>query len=61
MERALGILWNTENDCFEFNVIFREKPNKCRGILSMLSSIYDPLGFIGLLILGGRRITQTLC
>ncbi|XP_057313154.1 uncharacterized protein LOC130654559 [Hydractinia symbiolongicarpus] len=61
MERALGISWNLENDCFEFKVTFREKPMTRRGMLSMLSSIYDPLEFIGPFILRGRRIIQHLC
>ena len=32
-----------------------------RGILSIISSIFDPLGFVAPHILGGKRIVQLLC
>mgnify|MGYP001796176151 CR=1 FL=1 len=60
-ERALGIHWDIEEDTLGFSVNIREKPNTRRGYLSMLSSIYDPLGLISPFILQGRRIIQELC
>ena len=32
-----------------------------RGMLSTLGSVYDPLGFVALFIIQGRRILQRLC
>lgn len=46
IESALGIWWNIENDTFNFKIAANNKPMTRRGILSMLSSIYDPLGFL---------------
>ena len=39
----------------------KEKPKIRRSMLSTLSSIYDPLGFVAPFILQGRRIFQDLC
>ena len=59
-ERALGVLWNVENDTLGFKVNLKEKPLTRRGVLSVLSSIYDPLGF-GAPFLKGNRIIQKVC
>ena len=60
-ETALGVLWNIEEDIFTFKVNMKEKPKTRRGMLSTLSSVYDPLGFVAPFILQGRRILQHLC
>ena len=36
-ERALGVLWNVENETLGFRVILKEKPLTRRGVLSALS------------------------
>ncbi|XP_061578953.1 uncharacterized protein LOC133445646 [Cololabis saira] len=61
IERALGIQWNTESDTFTFKVANKNKPLTRRGILSMVSSIYDPLGFLAPFILKAKQILQELC
>ena len=38
-----------------------EQPLTKRGILSMLSSVYDPLGLASPFVLRARRIVQRLC
>ena len=60
-ERALGVLWNVENDTLGFKVSLKEKPLTRRGVLSVLSSIYDPLGFGAPFLLKGKQIIQKLC
>mgnify|MGYP001794661878 CR=1 FL=1 len=57
-EKALGIHWNISEDVLGFNVNFKDKSNTRRGFLSMLSSIYDPLGLVAPFILEGRRIAS---
>ncbi|XP_068208327.1 uncharacterized protein [Palaemon carinicauda] len=42
-EHALGILWVVEMDTFGFSLLLPDKPLTRRGILSIVSSIYDPL------------------
>ena len=39
----------------------KDKPATKRGMLSKLSSVYDPLGLASPFILKGRRIIQKLC
>ncbi|XP_030588591.1 uncharacterized protein LOC115795386 [Archocentrus centrarchus] len=59
--RALGIQWSIEQDSFSFDVNLKNQPSSRRGILSVIASIYDPLGFISPVTLCGKRILQDLC
>ena len=61
VERALGIQWCIEKDSFQFRIVLKDLPCTRRGILSMVSSIYDPLGFVAWLLLEGKKILQELC
>ena len=61
VERALGVQGNTANDCFQFNVNIPERNVTKRGLLSFISSIYDPLGMISPFILTAKIILQNLC
>ena len=60
-ERALGIQWNLEHDYLGFCVHLKYTPATRMGMLSTVSSIYDPLGFVAPFILPGRKIIQRLC
>ena len=61
VERVLGVHWSIENDCFGFRITLKDKPMTRRGILSTISSIYDPLGFAAPYLLQGKLILQQLC
>ena len=61
LERTLGGQWCIESDCFQFSIILQDKPCTRRGILSTVSSIFDPLGFVSPLLLQGKFILQDLC
>nr|XP_024655051.1 uncharacterized protein LOC112430804 [Maylandia zebra] len=60
-ERALGVQWDIERDVFTFSIVNKNKPLTRRGILSNISSIYDPLGFLAPVILPAKQILQHLC
>jgi hypothetical protein len=60
-ERALGMLWSPERDIFSFQITIKDKPPTRRGILSIVSSVYDPLGFIAPVTLPAKEIMQDLC
>ncbi len=60
-ERALGIQWSLEHDTFSFNVNPQTKTSTRRGILSVIASLYDPVGFVAPFILTGKCILQELC
>ena len=61
IQRALGIQWNVQEDKFNFTISIKEKPATRRGILSVVSSVYDPLGFVSPCILPAKYILQELC
>ena len=46
VERTLGVQWDVEKDAFLFKVREPHKPTTKRGILSAVSSLYDPMGFV---------------
>ncbi|XP_046560324.1 uncharacterized protein LOC124269353 [Haliotis rubra] len=60
-ERALGVSWNTESDKFGYLFMPKNKPTTRRGILSVISSIYDPFGFICPVTLQAKKIFQREC
>lgn len=61
LERALGIQWQRNLDCFKFNVKLQQQPATRRGILSTIASVYDPLGFIAPILFNGKKILQEIC
>ena len=61
VERALGVRWNVESDEFVFRMQPKRKPPTRRGLLSVVSSVYDPLGFISPFLLSAKIILQDLC
>ncbi|KAK0140007.1 hypothetical protein N1851_023079 [Merluccius polli] len=61
MERALGAQWNVERDCFTFSITIKPHQMTRRGILSIVCSIYDPLGFLAPITLVAKQIVQGLC
>ena len=60
VERALGVQWCVENDSFGFRIQLQDRPLTKRGILSTVSSVYDPLGFAAPFLLTGRLLLQQL-
>jgi hypothetical protein len=61
VERTLGVQWCIQSDCFQFQVELQDKPITRRGILSTVSSIFDPLGLVAPFVLLGKKILQSLC
>lgn len=60
-QSVLGVKWNIETDAFSFKVDLTERPATRRGILSVVASVYDPLGFLAPYILTGKRVLQEMC
>ena len=61
VERALGVQWCVTSDTFGFKTVVKDRPSIRRGIISVVSSIYDPLGFIAPFILPTKMLLQGLC
>lgn len=60
VNRALRIRWNIEINMFGFKVLDLNKPNTMRGILSTISSVFDPLNFAAPVMLTAKQIIQAL-
>ena len=60
-DKALGVFRNLKDDVFSFKLNIDKQSITKRVMLSIISSIYDPLGFAGPFILEGRRQLQSLC
>ena len=60
-ELALGLQWCTETDAIQFVISLKDKPCTHRGILSILSTVFDPLGLLAPVLLKGKAILQELC
>ncbi|KAK3715792.1 hypothetical protein QZH41_001220 [Actinostola sp. cb2023] len=61
IERALGVQWCIESDTLRFKIELSNRPPTRRGILSTVSSVFDPLGVLSPLVLVGKGILQQLC
>ncbi|XP_043246453.1 uncharacterized protein LOC122393996 [Amphibalanus amphitrite] len=60
-ERALGLKWSIVDDSFCFQFCNKQKPATRRGLLSTVSSVFDPLGIVSPVTLLGRVLLQKLC
>lgn len=61
LEKTLGLQWYVERDCFVFDVNLQDKGFTRRGILSVASSLYDPLGFVAPVTLIPKLVLQNAC
>ena len=59
-ERTLGVRWNTTADEFSFSSVTKDKPHTKRGILSTVSSIFDPLGFLSPFTIKAKLLLQQI-
>ena len=57
---ALGMVWLVESDKLAFRIEVKDRPPTRRGILSIVSGIYDPLGYVSPVILPAKQVLQNL-
>ena len=50
-----------QKDMFIFDAALKSKQHTRGGILSLTSSIYDPLGFLAPIIVPAKKFLQDLC
>ncbi|XP_042240042.1 uncharacterized protein LOC121878116 [Homarus americanus] len=60
-ERALGAMWDLNGDQFAAKVQVPTRPATKRGLLAVVSSMYDPLGFICPFTIKAKLIFQDEC
>ena len=58
LQRSLGLNWDVIRDIFTYQLSADVKPYTKRGVLSVINGIFDPLGFIAPVILGGRLLLR---
>ena len=46
VERALGVIWDTNSDCLVYEVVKRNIANTRRKMLSLIASLFNPIGFV---------------
>jgi hypothetical protein len=61
MERALGICWNVDSDSFGFKITVKSLKPTRKNLLSIVCSVYDPLGLASPFILPAKILLQDLC
>lgn len=59
-ERALGVYWDAQSDTFKFKAVQASKPPTKRGVLSVISSLFDPLGFLSPFVFSAKILLQEL-
>ena len=65
-ESTLGVKWNVEEDKFVWEIsqerftVVSNKPKTRRGILSVIYSMFDPLGFIAPFTMKAKLLLQML-
>lgn len=55
-QRSLGLCWDISTDTFTFKVAVTNKPYTRRGVLSIVNSIFDPLGLAAPVTIRGRLL-----
>ncbi|XP_028415517.1 uncharacterized protein LOC114538584 [Dendronephthya gigantea] len=60
VQRSLGMYWSLQDDAFTYQVSVSERPYTRRGVLTVVNSVYDPLGFATPVTLKGKLILRKL-
>ena len=58
VERALGVVWDTSSDCFVFEVVERNIADTRRKMLSLIASLFDPIGFLAPFLVRAKILLQ---
>ena len=60
VQRSLGVYWDLETDTFTFRVSQESKPFTRRGVLSVINSLFDPLGIASPVVIQGKMLLRCL-
>lgn len=58
--KLLGLFWNPRNDCFSYQVVCWDQENTKRNVLSYISKIFDPNGWLSPVIFSVKYFIQQL-
>ena len=54
LQHSLGLNWDLKSDCFTFECSKDTKPFTRRGVLSVINSLFDPMGFVAPVTIQGK-------
>ena len=54
------MFWDAQSDTFKFQAVQAGKPSTKRGVLSIVSSLFDPLGFLSPFVFSAKILLQDL-
>ena len=57
-QRSLEVVWDLNADCFCFTLNMTNRQCTRRGMLSLVNSIFDPLGFLAPVTIEGKLILR---
>lgn len=63
VQRSLGLCWNLKDDCFIFQMSQDKVNRQCytkRRVLSVINSLFDPLGFLAPFTLRGKLLLRDI-
>ena len=60
IQRSLGVSWDLKTNKFTFKVTVDNKPFTKRGVLSVINSLYDPLGIAAPVLIQGKSLLRTM-
>jgi len=58
LEQALGVYWDAQSDTLKFKALQSGKPPTKRGVLSTVSSLFDPLRFLSPFVFSAKFLLQ---
>ena len=58
VQRLLGVSWDLTADAFTFTVKVDNKPFTKHGVLSIINSLYDPLGIAAPVLIQGKCLLR---
>lgn len=61
MQQSLGLAWDINSDELTFSLRVHDKPFTKRGLLSVVNSLFDRLGYIAPLLIHGRILSRETC
>ncbi|KAL1259106.1 hypothetical protein QQF64_009683 [Cirrhinus molitorella] len=59
-QRSLGVKWSIMTDVLTFHIPKTERPYTRRGVLSIVNSLFDPLGFLAPITIQGRLLLREM-
>ena len=60
-QKAMCLLWSTDDNILRIRVNNEESPPMKRGVLQKTLLNFDPIGFSAPFLLGGKQVFQELC